>query len=104
MDTRESILHMLRNLLKEMDFVQSQGAGYYTCSPFARRYNKLLSQSSNLLGEGNGLMETFEPMEEKDPKDPGDKSKSLLGIRIEISQLIALLESSRPQAAEPEAQ
>lgn len=104
MNMRDSILHMLQNLLKEMDFVQSQGAGYYTCSPFARRYNKLLSQSSNLLGEDNGLIQTFEPIDEKDPKDPGDKSKALLGIRIEISQLISLLESSRPQKEESDAQ
>ena len=96
MDMRESLLHMLQSLLKEMDYVQSQGAGYYTCSPFARRYNKLLSQSAALLGEDNGLITTFEALDEKDPKDPGDKSKMLLGIRIEIGQLIALLESTKP--------
>lgn len=100
MDTRQSILHMLQSLLKEMDYVQSQGAGYYTCSPFAQRYNKLLSQATLLLGEGNGLIQTFDPLDERDPKDPGDKSKVLLGIRIEIGQLIALLESSRPETVE----
>lgn len=100
MDTRETLLHMLKNLLKEMDYVQSQGAGYYTCSPFARRYNKLLDQASRFLGGENGIIQTFEALDEKDPKDPGDKSKSLLSIRIEISQLIALLESSAPQTGE----
>ena len=50
MDMRESILHMLQSLLKEMDYVQSQGAGYYTCSPFARRFrNRRLTQSSSRL-------------------------------------------------------
>ncbi len=100
MDIRESLLHMLQSLLKEMDYVQSQGAGYYTCSPFARRYNKLLSQSKVMLGADNGLVNTFEDLDEKDPKDPGDKSKVLLGIRIEIGQLIALLESTKPSNGE----
>lgn len=100
MDVRHSILHMLQSLLKEMDYVQSQGAGYYTCSPFAQRYNKLRSQASALLGESNGLIQTFDPLDERDPKDPGDKSKVLLGIRIEIGQLIALLESVDPQNGE----
>ena len=100
MDRRDSILHMLQSLLKEMDYVQSQGAGYYTCSPFATRYNKLLGQSALMLGEDNSLIQTFDNLDEKDPKDPGDKSKVLLGIRIEIGQLIALLESSKPNNGE----
>lgn len=100
MDMRESLLHMLKSLLKEMDYVQSQGAGYYTCSPFARRYNKLATAAVQLLGESNALVQTFEMLDEEDPKDPGDKSKTLLGIRIEIGQLIALLESTVPQTEE----
>ena len=103
MDTRNSILHMLQSLLKEMDYVQSQGAGYYICSPFARRYNKLLAQSAILLGGDNGLIQTFEALDDRDPKDPGEKSKVLLGIRIEIGQLIALLESSAPAKTEANA-
>ncbi len=99
---RESLISMLHQLLKEMDYVQSQGAGYYTCTPFARRFNKLVIQSSRYLGEDNMLMESFESMDENDPKDPADKSKSLLGIRIEIGQLIALLESTTPQTRESE--
>jgi hypothetical protein len=97
---RESLLHMLQQLLKEMDYVQSQGAGYYTCTPFARRFNKLVAQASRYLGEDNLLMESFEALDENDPKDPADKSKRLLGIRIEIGQLIALLESTRTQTRE----
>jgi hypothetical protein len=89
---RESLVMMLHELLREMDMVQSQGAGYFTCSPFARRFNKLLG-ASNALGSGSTIMETFETLDEKDPKDPADKSKMLLGIRIEIGQLITLLES-----------
>jgi len=98
----ESLISMLHQLLKEMDYVQSQGAGYYTCTPFARRFNKLVAQASRLLGEDNLLMESFEVLDEGDPKDPADKSKRLLGIRIEIGQLIALLESTTPRTGESE--
>lgn len=92
-DQRKPLIQMLRQLLKEMEIVSSQGAGYYTCIPFAHRYNKLLAQA-RLLFIGDGIIDTFEAIEEADPKDPGDKSKVLLGIRIEISQLITLLEST----------
>lgn len=97
----DSLLNMLRGLLKEMDYVQSQGAGYYSCSPFAKRFNKLATEASRCLGPENALMQTFEPLEEADPKDTAEKSKRLLGIRIEIGQLIALLESTRPKTEEP---
>ena len=83
-----------------MDVVQSQGAGYYTCSPFAQRFNKLVIQAKRLPEGQSGLIETFEHLDEKDPKDPGDKSKVLLAIRIEIGQLIALLESTQPEQKE----
>lgn len=96
----DSLLHMLRGLLKEMDYVQSQGAGYYSCSPFAKRFNKLAAEAARCLGEDNSLMRSFEPLEETDPKDTAEKSKRLLGIRIEIGQLIALLESTTPQTRE----
>ena len=92
MDSHAILLHMLQQLLKEMEIVSSQGAGYYTCVPFAQRYNKLLGQARTIHDESNGLMDTFQESEERDPKDPSDKSKVLLGIRVEISQLIAYLE------------
>ncbi len=93
MDSRKTMVHMLRQLLKEMEIVSSQGAGYYTCVPFAHRFNRLLEQCRRLFPETSGILETFDPIEELDPKDPADKSKALLGIRIETSQLISLLES-----------
>ena len=103
MNTRKSLLSMLHQLLREMDVVQSQGAGYYTCSPFACRLNKLITQAGRLFDGENRLMDTFEPLDEKDPKDPGDKSKVLLAIRIEIGQLIALLEATDPGEKEANA-
>lgn len=92
MDAHTTLVHMLRQLLKEMEIVSSQGAGYYTCVPFARRYNKLLEQARRLHAGESGLLDTFDCLEENDPKDPSDKSNVLLGIRVEISQLITFLE------------
>lgn len=92
-DTFQALLHMLRQLLKEMEIVSSQGSGYYTCVPFASRFNKLLTLARTLPGLDAALLGTFSPLEECDPKDPADKSRVLLGIRVEISQLISLLES-----------
>ena len=94
MDVRETLINMLRQLLKDMEIVSSQGAGYYTCAPFASRYNKLLAQARTLFPEG-GIAGTFNVLDESDPKDPSVKSKFLLGLRIEIGQLISLLESTR---------
>jgi hypothetical protein len=91
-DKRNALLHMLRQLLKEMEVISSQGAGYYTCAPFARRFNRLLGQT-RALGNDNGLLETFDELTETDPKDPGEKYKVMMGIRVEISQLVALLET-----------
>lgn len=90
---------MLRQLLKEMEIVSSQGSGYYTCVPFARRYNKLLEQTRRLYTAGTSLLDTFDEIAADDPKDPSDKSKVLLGIRVEISQLITFLECYQGDAA-----
>jgi len=102
-DIRKSLITMLHQLRNEMDVVQSQGAGYYTCVPFARRFNKLLGQAAKLMESRHGLIETFDALNEADPKDPGEKSKVLLGIRIEIGQLIALLESTNIDEEESKA-
>lgn len=91
MNQYTSMIEMLKQLTQEMDVVQSMGAGYYTCAPFASRFNKLLGSSRKLLQGKTDLIETFENMDEVDPKDPSDKSKRLLSIRVEIGQLITLL-------------
>jgi len=87
------MIAMLKQLMKEMELVYSTGSGYYTCVPFAKRFNKLLSQAPAVLGDDNTMLATFEPLLESDPKDPADKSKVLLEVRVEASQLITLLES-----------
>lgn len=98
MNPRQALKHMLGQLLKEMDYVQSQGAGYYTCAPFSRRFNKLLGQSINMFKDSNPLIDTFDTLDEVDPKDPGDKSKRLLEVRIQITQLIAFLETMEDES------
>lgn len=98
MDTRSSLITMLKQLRDDMLVIQQQGAGYYSCTPFAKRYNKLLGQSRRLFSSGDDLIGTFDPMDEADPKDPADKMKVVQGIRVEISQLLALLESTKDAA------
>ncbi len=94
MNELKIIVQMLKQLLKDMEIVSSQGSGYYTCVPFLRRYNKLLQEAQRVLAQSNisSVVNTFEPLQEADPKDPSDKSKVLLSIRVETSQLITLLE------------
>lgn len=95
MNELKVLVQMLRQLLKDMEIVTSQGSGYYTCTPFAQRYNKLMRQSRTLFPDAAGLMGTFAEIDENDPKDPSDKLKVLLGVRIEVSQLITLLEAAQ---------
>lgn len=99
MDNRTIIIKMLRKLEQEMDVVVSQGAGYYTCVPFVKRFNKLLDQSRALFPADGGLIDTFEALTPTDPKDPGDKGKVLLEIHIEINQLITLLDAMGEERA-----
>ena len=99
MDKRTAIIPMLERLLEDTQVLHQQGAGYYSCTPIIQRYNKLLDQSRTLFeGEGT-LIGTFEDQSEQDPKDPADKMKVLQGIRIEVGQLITLLESLGKDAA-----
>lgn len=93
MDTRRVIIRMLKQLLEDMMVLHQQGAGYYSCIPIIRRYNKLLGQAAALFPGGDGLIKTFEPIAEKDPKDPADKMIEIQALRVEIGQLISLLES-----------
>ncbi|MDZ4858879.1 MAG: hypothetical protein SGI88_07825 [Candidatus Hydrogenedentes bacterium] len=97
MDNRSSLIKMLKQLIDDMLVIQQQGAGYYSCTPLARRYNKLLAQGRLLFDSNDGLMGTFESVDETDPKDPADKMKVVQAIRVEIGQLLALLESSGVQ-------
>jgi hypothetical protein len=85
---------MLQQLLEDMQVIQQQGAGYYSCIPLIRRYNKLLGQARTLVSNDNQLIDTFDALVEEDPKDPADKIKIVQAIRIEIGQLMALLKAA----------
>ena len=93
MDKRTAIIPMLERLLEDTQVLHQQGAGYYSCTPIIHRYNKLLDQARTLFEGEDNLISTFEDQPEQDPKDPADKMKVLQGIRIELGQLISLLES-----------
>lgn len=97
MSTHNSIVAMLKQLLQDMAVLHQQGAGYYSCMPIIDRYNKLLGQARLLFPEENSLISTFEEQEEDDPKDPAYKMKIVQAIRIEVGQLIALLEVSEQE-------
>lgn len=92
---RLSLIGMLKQLREDMLAIQQLGAGYYNCTPIIRRYNKLMERAKKLAPEhSDGLVATFDPLEEEDPLDPGEKMKVVQGIRIEIGQLLSLLETS----------
>ncbi len=93
MDARMAIIGMLKHLLEESVVLHQQGAGYYSCTPLIQRYNKLLGQARALFPAGDGLIGTFEAQRETDPNDPADKMKVMQAIRVEVGQLISLLES-----------
>jgi len=97
-DKHIMLVRMLRQLLEDMAGIQQMGAGYYSCLPVIRRYNKLLDQAKVLL-PNDTMVETFEPFQEQDPKDPGDKMTVMQGIKVEIGQLISLVELSREEQA-----
>ena len=102
---RTILIKMLKQLLEETHALQQTGAGYYSCKPVAERYNKLLAQAQRDFPNPEGVISTFEPIDTQDPKDPSEKMKVVQGIRIEIGQLISLLESIddklEPPAKEP---
>ena len=102
MDLSASLIRMLQQLLQDMHAVQQLGAGYYSCTPITQRYNKLLGQARAVFGEEDGLIATFDDGVESEPNDPADKMKVLQGVRIEIGQLIALLESVEESSAQEE--
>ena len=98
-ETRETLIHMLKQLQADMEALYQQGAGYYTCIPLARRYNKLLGRARELLAASGGIIDTFDDLPENDPKDPSEKSKVVQEIKVESRQLVTLLESARKHSA-----
>jgi hypothetical protein len=98
-DTRATLISMLKHLLEDSVTLNQQGSGYFSCIPIIHRYNKLLGVARSLFPEGNGIIATFDEHEPRDPKDPADKMKVIQGIRVEAGQLVSLLESTREEGA-----
>lgn len=96
----QTLIRMLKQLLEEMMVLHQQGAGYYSCVPIIRRYNKLLGQARRLFTDDPGIIGTFDDIEERDPKDPADKMIVIQGVRVEVGQLISLLESDSKNRAQ----
>mgnify|MGYP000253427763 CR=1 FL=1 len=88
------LLEMLVALLQEARDTQHLGSGYYTCSPFIERYNKLLGKVKEILPEEKSILDTFSPLEDAVLTDPLSKSKVMEKIIVETGQLIAFLKSA----------
>jgi hypothetical protein len=96
---RETLVKMLLQLQEDMTTLHQLGAGYYSCIPFARRYNKLLGEAKRLFADEHGIIDTFDEAEESDPKDPGDKIKIVQALRIECMQLVTFLRATKEKGA-----
>lgn len=92
-DQRLSLIGMLKQLREDMLAIQQLGAGYYSCTPIIERYNKLLHHAKGVFPSKDGLVASFDAILEEDPPDPGEKMKIVQAIRIEIGQLLSLLET-----------
>ncbi len=87
------LLKMLRTLRNDLQIIEQKGAGYYSCSPFIERYNKLLDRIKEIFSEEAGeLLKTFQPLEEPSSADPSQKMKTTQRLLIEIGQLATFME------------
>lgn len=100
---RETLVKMLMQLQEDMTTLHQMGAGYYSCIPFARRYNKLLGEAKRLFADEHGIIETFDEAEESDPKDPGDKMKIVQALRVECMQLVTFLRATKDKTEQASA-
>ncbi len=93
MDEKKVLLHMVKTLAMDLQNIQQRGAGYYSVSPFVRRYNRLLETTKEIFKEGTVLLDTFSPVEESASVDPADKMKVTQQVMLEAGQLIAYIEA-----------
>ena len=93
MDEKKVLLHMVKTLAMDLQNIQQRGAGYYSVSPFVRRYNRLLEKTREIFKEDTILLDTFSPIEESASVDPADKMKVTQRVMIEAEQLIAYIEA-----------
>ena len=53
MNTQDSLIRMLKQLVEDMQVIQQPGSGYYSCVAPVTRYNKLLGVARELVGSDN---------------------------------------------------
>ena len=100
-EEKKTLLVMARAFRTDTQDIQQKGAGYYSCTPFVSRYNKLLSKARELFGEDQAvILDSFDEVQDTASVDPADKMKVTQRVLIELGQLIALMESTIKQAEE----
>jgi hypothetical protein len=94
LEEKKTLLLMARALHNDIQDIQQRGAGYYSCSPFVSRYNKLLSKARELFADDQTvLLDSFEEVDDTKSVDPADKMKVTQHVLIELGQIIAFMES-----------
>jgi hypothetical protein len=94
LEEKKTLLLMARAFHNDIQDIQQRGAGYYSCSPFVSRYNKLLSKARELFANDQTvLLDSFEDLEDTKSVDPADKMKVTQRVLIELGQLTAFMES-----------
>ncbi len=109
LEEKKTLLSMARVFRNDIQDIQQRGAGYYSCSPFVSRYNKLLAKAKELFADDQTvLLDSFDEVEDTKSVDPADKMKVTQRVLIELGQLIAFMESiiaqeegRRPKQVEP---
>lgn len=98
---KKTLLTMSRVFRNDIQDIQQRGAGYYSCTPFVTRYNKLLSKARELfVNDQTVLLDSFDEVEDTKSVDPADKMKVTQRVLIELGQLIAFMESIISQEEE----
>jgi hypothetical protein len=93
-EQKKTLLSMARAFRTDIQDIQQKGAGYYSCDPFVKRYNKLLAKARELFAGGQtALLDSFDELEDTKSVDPTDKMKVTQRVIIELGQLIAFMES-----------
>jgi hypothetical protein len=94
LEEKKTLLAMARVFRTDIQDIQQRGAGYYSCSPFVNRFNKLLTKCRELFsGAQTVILESFDELEDTKSVDPADKMKVTQRVIIELGQLIAFMES-----------
>jgi hypothetical protein len=94
LEEKKTLLAMARVFRTDIQDIQQRGAGYYSCSPFVNRFNKLLAKCRELFSNDQiVILDSFDDLEDTKSVDPSEKMKVAQRVIIELGQLIAFMES-----------